>query len=160
MLIGVPERFAIKLELYDDRYGEFELIVCGKKITSFKQDNQIYPFKGDIIELCEWFEESKNMFFNPVPPPFPVPLKGNTIAEKDTFSEEADFIFSSEEEGFEAFEKLADWFFAHSWLSWDSRKMYSEYGVEFLHKNGVAYVERELFEKICNDFISEVKKLA
>lgn len=181
MIVGDAERFAFEFNIQEDGYGEFDLIINDKRITRFSQNETIYPFKGSIIELAEWFEESKSMFFDTTPPPFPLPIKGNTIAEKDRFYRAADFIFTLEDEEFDALENIADWLFKHSWqsargggfllpanfysedgkwleISWDAKDTYSQYGAEFVYKEGVAYIEKDIFEEIINEFITEVNK--
>lgn len=181
MIIGDTERVAFEFKIQEDGYGEFDLIINDKRITSFSQNETIYPFKGSIIELAEWFEESKNMFFDPTPPPFPIRLRGDTIAEKINFYRDVDFIFTSEDEEFDALENIADWMYSHSWLSargggfllpasfysedgkwleisWSAHDAYSQYGAEFVHKEGVAYIEKEMFEEVIDEFITEVNK--
>jgi hypothetical protein len=182
MIIGDTERFAFEFDIQEDGYGEFDLIINDKRITRFRQNETEYPFKGSIIELAAWFEESKSMFFDTTSPPFPVPLRGNTIAEKDRFYRDADFVFTSEDEEFDALEDMADWMYKHSWvsargggfllpasfysedgkwleISWVAQDTYSQYGAEFVYKEGVAYVEKDLFEEIIDEFITEVQKM-
>ena len=181
MVIGNKLRFAIEYNLVKYCYGELRLYVDNACITCFKLDNVVFPYKGNIQNIVDWFRE--NLEIIKTEEKFPFIVDGNTALE---LYENASSFDSEDDEKFDSWhDKRYDWQASHNWfrcrengflidlffrrvedkieLSWDNTETYKDYGVRFSYPKGLKFIDIYLFEKIIKNFIEnfeiENKKL-